>query len=73
MLFLSIAACALMIGAQLRGFMHRLTTRRMGAAPSAELGLESAWPHVRMDCSLSPATMIYNKRASHEDALKGVR
>lgn len=46
-LLLSIVACAVAIGSQGRTGMQREQDR----GSMAELGLESAWPHVRVDLS----------------------
>ena len=46
-LLISIAACALVVGTQAR----TLTQRTEEQGLTTELGLESAWPHVRTDFS----------------------
>ncbi len=46
-LLLSIAACAIVVGSQTRTVTQRTDERGL----TAELGLESAWPHVRVDFS----------------------
>ncbi len=46
-LILSIAACAFVVGAQAKSLTQRVNDQ--GLAP--DLGLESAWPHLRVDFS----------------------
>ncbi len=46
-LLLSIAACAIVVGTHARSETQRMEEQGL----TAELGLESAWPHVRGDCS----------------------
>ncbi len=46
-IFLSVAACALVLGTQAKS----LTQRTDDSTLSTELGLESAWPHLRLDFS----------------------
>ena len=46
-LLLSIAACAVVVGAQARTVTQRPDKQGL----TTELGLESAWPHVRVDFS----------------------
>jgi hypothetical protein len=46
-ILLSVAACALVVGTQVKS----LTQRSEDRALSTELGLESAWPHLRLDFS----------------------
>mgnify|MGYP000846147639 CR=1 FL=1 len=46
-LLLSIVACAIVVGTQARSATQRMDEQGL----TAELGLESAWPHVRGDCS----------------------
>ncbi len=46
-LMLSLAACAFVVGTQARGFAQRLNDQGL----SGDLGLESAWPHLRADFS----------------------
>ncbi|MCS6296843.1 MAG: hypothetical protein H8K09_11460 [Nitrospira sp.] len=46
-LLLSIAACAVVIGTQARTVAQRGDDQGL----TTELGLESAWPHVRVDFS----------------------
>ena len=46
-LLLSIAACAIVIGSQARSATQQMDEQ----GGTAELGLESAWPHVRGDFS----------------------
>ncbi|ULA58664.1 MAG: hypothetical protein LZF60_80056 [Nitrospira sp.] len=41
---LSIAACAIVVGTH-----ARTATQRTDESVTTELGLESAWPHVRVD------------------------
>lgn len=47
-LMLSIAACAVVVGTQARHAMQRLDEQQ---SVTKDLGLESAWPHVRVDFS----------------------
>lgn len=44
-LMLSIAACAFIVGSQTKSVTQRVNEQGL----SAELGLESAWPHLRAD------------------------
>lgn len=44
-LILSIAACAIVVGTQAKS----LTQQSDDQGSSADLGLESAWPHLRVD------------------------
>lgn len=46
-LLLSIAACAIVVGTQARAAAQRADEQSL----TRELGLESAWPHVRVDFS----------------------
>lgn len=46
---LSLAACALVVGSQSKGLLQRVTDRGLRVEPAAELGLESALPHLRVD------------------------
>lgn len=48
-LFLSIATCALAVCAQSKGLITRSLDKTLRAESSSELGVESAWPHLRQD------------------------
>ena len=48
-LFLSIATCALAVCAQSKGLLHRPSDQTTDPEVSSELGVESAWPHLRQD------------------------
>ena len=48
-LFLSLAACALVVGTQSKGLLQPATDRGPGVEPAGGLGLESALPHLRVD------------------------
>ena len=48
-LFLSLAACALVVGTQSKGLLQPATDRSPRVEAGSELGLESAWPHLRVD------------------------
>lgn len=48
-LFLSLAACALVVGTQSKGLLQRVADRSLPVEAGSELGLESAWPHLRID------------------------
>jgi hypothetical protein len=48
-LFLSLAACALVVGTQSKCLLQRPTTAIRASSRPAELGLESALPHLRVD------------------------
>lgn len=48
-LFLSLAACALVVGTQSKGLLQRVADRSPHVEAGSELGLESAWPHLRVD------------------------
>lgn len=46
---LSIAACALAVGAQTKNLLIRHSDATLYPEFSSELGVESAWPHLRQD------------------------
>ena len=48
-LFLSLAACALVVGTQSKGLLQPGADRSPRVEAGSELGLESAWPHLRVD------------------------
>ena len=48
-LFLSLAACALVVGTQSKCLLQPANDPGPGVEPAAELGLESALPHLRVD------------------------
>ena len=48
-LFLSLAACALVVGTQSKGLLQRVADRSLRVEAGPDLGLESAWPHLRID------------------------
>lgn len=51
-LLLSIATtCALIVGAQSKGLISSSADNALSEEPASELGVESAWPHLRSDCA----------------------
>ena len=48
-LFLSIATCAIAVGALPKSLVNRPSTHIPDPEVSTELGIESAWPHLRTD------------------------
>lgn len=51
-LFLSIATCALAVCAQSKTLLNRPSDRTIDPEVSSELGVESAWPHLRQDLGI---------------------
>jgi hypothetical protein len=51
-LFLSIAVCALFVGAHSKGLISSPDKTLNEEPASEELGVESAWPHLRNDFTL---------------------
>lgn len=51
-LFLSIATCALAVCAQSKILLNRPSDRTMAPEVSSDLGVESAWPHLRQDLGI---------------------
>lgn len=48
-LLLSLATCALAVCGQTKGLLIRQSDKTPYSELSAELGVESAWPHLRQD------------------------
>ena len=51
-LLLFLAACALVVWTQSKGLLQRVADRSPRLEAGSELGLESAWPHLRVDLVL---------------------
>ena len=48
-MFLSVATCALAIAAQTKSLLLRQSDDSLSPELSTDLGVESAWPHLRQD------------------------